>query len=69
KRRIRRVKNSGFDAGQVNIDWFCWRPILAKITTLQEIENHWSLCDILDVHEALDIQQEAEEYANRPKGK
>jgi hypothetical protein len=31
---------------------------LAKITTLQEIEEHWSLSDLLDAHEALDIQED-----------
>jgi len=35
---------------------------LAKITTLEEIENHWSICDLADAHEALDIQQEADEF-------
>jgi len=39
-----------------------WRPILAKITTLQEIEQHWSIDDLFDAHEALDIQQEAENH-------
>jgi hypothetical protein len=37
---------------------------MAKIATLQEIETHWSIDDLADAHEALDIQQEAE--AKRP---
>ncbi|WP_170302195.1 DUF6889 family protein [Desulfosarcina widdelii] len=35
----------------------------ARITTLEEIETHWSLCDLADAHEALDIQSEAERWA------
>jgi len=35
---------------------------LAHITTLEEIETHWSICDLADAHEALDIQQEADEF-------
>jgi len=35
---------------------------LAHITTLEEIETHWSICDLADAHEALDIQQEAGEF-------
>lgn len=37
--------------------------MIAKIATLAEIENHWTLCDLADAHEALDIQCEAEKYA------
>jgi len=37
--------------------------VLAKITTLEEIERHWSLDDLCDAHEALDIRDEAEAYA------
>lgn len=42
---------------------FLWRPVLAKIATLQEIENHWSLLDLVIAHEVLDIQDDAEQYA------
>lgn len=37
--------------------------MLAKITTLREIEEHWSLYDLLCAHEALDIQDDAEAHA------
>lgn len=49
---------------------YFWRPILAKITTLQEVENHWSIDDLTDAHELLDIKGEAEEWyyeQNKPK--
>jgi len=39
--------------------------VLAKVATLEEIERSWSINDLMDAHEALDIQQEAEEYAQR----
>ncbi len=39
--------------------------MLAKVATLEEIERSWSLNDLMDAHEALDIQQEAEEYAQK----
>ncbi len=39
--------------------------MLAKIATLEEIDRAWSLVDLMDAHEALDIQQEADEYMQR----
>ena len=42
-----------------------WRPILAKIVTLKEMDTYWKLHDLAEAHEALDLQQEAEEYAAR----
>lgn len=35
---------------------------MAQIVTLQEMDEHWTLIDLADCHEALDIQQEAEDY-------
>jgi hypothetical protein len=37
-----------------------WRPIIEKIATLEEIERWWSIDDLLDAHEVLDIQQDFE---------
>ena len=42
---------------------FLWRPIIAKIATLKEIEEHWSLVDLINAHEVLDVQDDAERYA------
>jgi hypothetical protein len=38
--------------------------------SLVEIENQWTLGDLLDAHEVLDIQEEADEYhrTHPPKG-
>jgi hypothetical protein len=41
--------------------------VLARIATLTEIETRWSLADLADAHEALDIQQEAEAYAHKER--
>lgn len=38
------------------------RPVLRKVATLEEIETHYSLYDLLDIHEALDVQEDAEAY-------
>ena len=39
-----------------------WRPILAKIVTKKEMDEYWTINDLYDAHEALDIEQEAENY-------
>jgi hypothetical protein len=51
----------------VTIDLLIWRPILKGIATLQEIETHYTLTDLLDAHEALDLQEEADAWARRQK--
>ena len=38
------------------------RPVLCKVASLHEVKNNWTLYDLLDCHEALDIQVEAEDY-------
>lgn len=40
-----------------------WRLILAKVATLEEIERHWSLTDLLDGNDALDLQADLEAEA------
>lgn len=32
------------------------------MTTLEEVDRHWSLTDLADAHEALDIKAEIEQY-------
>lgn len=51
-------------------DLFLWRPVLARIATLEEIERSWSLVDLLDAHEVLDLKDHYTAEANKPlKGK
>jgi hypothetical protein len=33
--------------------------------SLQEIETHWSIDDLADANEALDVKEEAEAYAHK----
>lgn len=39
--------------------------MLAQIATLDEIETRWSIVDLFDAHEALDVKEEYEEHARR----
>ena len=41
--------------------------MIAKIATLQEIETHWSIDDLEDAHEALDLQLLADMEAMKSK--
>ena len=38
------------------MNYFIWRPVIEKITTLTEINENWSINDLADAHEALDIK-------------
>ena len=42
----------------MNIDWVLWRIITSKIATKTEIDEHWTLMDVADANEALDIDLE-----------
>ncbi len=37
--------------------------MLAKVATLQEIETHYSILDVMTANEVLDIQEEADAQA------
>jgi len=50
--------------------------VVARLATLQEIETHWSLLDLLDAHDVLDAKEKAEKNqiekikrANSKKGR
>jgi len=52
-----------------NVNMFIWLPIIEGITTLKELDEHWTLCDLLDCHEALEIKNKAiNKSANEHKG-
>ena len=67
KRFIRKYipKRGNYEPEPVNVEFLIWRPILAGLTTLQEIETHWSFADLLDAHEVLDIKEDVEEFHQR----
>ena len=35
---------------------------MAKIVTLEEIERHWSIDDLADAHDAMDVESELQEF-------
>lgn len=39
--------------------WFVWRIVLARIATLSEIQSGWTLADVADANEYLDLQEQA----------
>jgi len=39
---------------------FIWVPIVAGYGTLKELQTEWSLYDVLDAHEVLEIKHEIE---------
>lgn len=42
-----------------------WRLVVERIATLQEIETHYSVDDVLQANEALDLKREAQERARK----
>ncbi len=47
-----------------------WRVVLEGVATLQEIETHWSIDDLADAHEALDLKTALETAARaRARGR
>lgn len=59
------MTDPGYQPGRMNIEWPVWRVILAGAGSLEEIERHWSVDDLADANEALDVRDEAEEFARR----
>lgn len=46
-------------------DWMIWRPVTAGYGTLAEVQDKWSLDDLMDSLEVLDVIAECEEDAAR----
>lgn len=40
-------------------DWPVWRIVSRQMATLQEIESSWSLADVFDANDVLDLMDEA----------
>lgn len=47
------------------MNWFLWRPVIAGVARLEEIEMHWDLLDLMTAHELLDLKDEADWRANQ----
>ena len=44
-----------------------WRVVIAHVATLHEIEEQWSINDLADANEALDLQAAADTEAMQKK--
>lgn len=42
-----------------------WRPVVERIATLQEINLHYDIIDLLNANESLDLREEAEYRAHK----
>lgn len=38
--------------------WPVWRIVRAGMTTIEEVDRHWWIDDVLDANEALDLSEE-----------
>jgi hypothetical protein len=59
---VKRVDAPDFETGPLNINWYIWRPVVRKIATYTEIMNSWTLNDLADCHEAMDLQDAADQF-------
>lgn len=60
-------KTPGVDGDTIAIpeglDWFVWRPVFSEHcghVSKQEIDEHWSLVELLECHELIDLHEELE---------
>lgn len=51
-----------------NVDWTLMRPVLGGLDTLTNVHLYWSIDDLYDAHEALDIKAEIEQHAKESAG-
>ncbi len=50
-------------------DWLIWRLVVRQIATYREVREFWDLVEVLAANDALDVQDDADWLASRPKGK
>jgi hypothetical protein len=41
---------------------FVWKPVIDGVCTLEELDRYWTMCDLRDYHEALDLKYEYEKF-------
>lgn len=46
-----------------SLDWLIWKPVVAGYGTLAEVHERWTLDDLLDANEAIDVVYECEQRA------
>ena len=47
------------------MNWAIWRPVVNGKVTLQEIETYYDVNDMFDLHEVMDLMDEAERKAHK----
>lgn len=45
-------------------EWPVWRLVLRRKATLQEMDTHWCLDDLIKANRALDLEEEVERKAH-----
>lgn len=45
--------------------WYIWAPVIAGYASLYEVRQKWTIDDVADYAEAMEVKAEAEAYANR----
>ena len=63
RRRPAEVSKGNAVAVPEHIEWIVWRVVGNRIATLEEIDRHYDLIDLLDANETLDLFAEAERAA------
>ena len=61
--RPRQYQQSNEQQKESNVNWAIFRPVLSGLDTLTNVKYNWSLEDLLQAHEALDIKEELEAAA------
>lgn len=51
------------------LEWGIWRLVIANVATLSELKTVYTVEDLYDLHEALDIKQALEEESNEKSSK
>lgn len=52
-----------------NLDWSIWNPVIAGHGTLIEVQTLWSIDDVMDSIEAIEIKAEMEHAAEAEAAK
>ena len=40
----------------LDVDWFVWRVVVSGLATLRDIDEHWTIKDLIDANAILDTQ-------------
>jgi hypothetical protein len=50
-------------------EWLVWRLVLEQVATLEEIERHYSIDDVLTANDALDYLAAVNQEVTKRRGK